>query len=68
MVVQEPDLFKPEARALLGMTGAAALVAGLTAYLSVRFLMRYFQTERLTPFAYYCVGFGLISLVLLGLR
>ncbi len=67
-LLKVPDLFKPEARALLGMTGAASLLAGVTAYLSVRFLMRYFQTERLTPFAYYCVGFGLLSLVLLGLR
>jgi undecaprenyl-diphosphatase len=26
----------------------------------VRFLMRFFETNRLTPFAFYCVGVGAI--------
>jgi undecaprenyl-diphosphatase len=30
----------------------------VTAYLSVRFLMRFFETNRLTPFAIYCVLAG----------
>ena len=33
------------------------------AYLSVRFLMRYFQTRTLTPFAVYCVVFGAASVL-----
>ncbi len=37
------------------------IISGLAAYLSVRFLMRYFATQRLTPFAFYCVGAGAIS-------
>jgi undecaprenyl-diphosphatase len=37
------------------------VVAAIAAYLSVVFLTRYFQTGRLTPFAYYCLGAGLIS-------
>jgi len=36
------------------------LCAALTAYLSVRFLMRYFETNRLTPFALYCFVAGLL--------
>lgn len=67
-LLKVPDLFKPEARAILGMAVPSALLAGVTAYLSVRFLMRYFQTERLSPFAYYCVAFGVLSLVVLQLR
>ena len=35
----------------------------VTAYLSVRFLMRYFQTSTLTPFAIYCLVFGAASIV-----
>jgi undecaprenyl-diphosphatase len=30
----------------------------VTAYLAVRFLMRFFETNRLTPFAYYCAAAG----------
>ena len=41
------------------------IVAGITSYLSAKFLMKYFETGRLDPFAYYCWGAGLVSLVLL---
>jgi undecaprenyl-diphosphatase len=37
-----------------------AMCAGVTAFLSVRFLMRYFETNRLTPFAVYCVVVGAV--------
>jgi undecaprenyl-diphosphatase len=47
---------------------AASVVAGVAAYLSVRFLMKYFQTRTLTPFAIYCVIFGLGSLIYLGVK
>jgi undecaprenyl-diphosphatase len=46
----------------------AAVVAGVVAWLSTAFLMRYFrQHDRwaLDPFAYYCIAAGGISLVLL---
>jgi undecaprenyl-diphosphatase len=42
-----------------------ALVAGIVAYLSTKFLMKYFETGRLYPFAYYCWASGLLSLILL---
>lgn len=63
-----PDLFKPEARDMLGTTALAAVLAGITAYLSIRFLMRYFETKRLSPFGYYCMGFGLFALAVLQIR
>ena len=31
----------------------------MTAYLAVRFLMRFFETNRLTPFAVFCLLEGL---------
>lgn len=67
-LLKVPDLFKPQARDMLGPTILAAILAGITAYLSVRFLMGYFETKRLSPFGYYCVAFGLVALVLLQLR
>ena len=60
-----PALFKPEARAILGITVPAALAAGITAYLSIKFLMIYFETRRLTPFAIYCVVIGAIAMIVL---
>ena len=35
-----------------------SLVAFVAAYLSTRFLMRYFHTGRLAPFGYFCIAFG----------
>ncbi|HYL48626.1 MAG TPA: undecaprenyl-diphosphate phosphatase [Stellaceae bacterium] len=46
----------------------AGIVAGITAFLSVAFLMRYFKRhdfEALDPFAWYCWTFGAVSLALL---
>jgi undecaprenyl-diphosphatase len=37
------------------------VVAGVAAFLSVKFLMRYFGVGRLTPFAFYCLGAGLLA-------
>jgi undecaprenyl-diphosphatase len=37
----------------------AAICAAIAAYISVRFLMKYFETNRLTPFAIYCVVVGI---------
>ncbi len=44
---------------LIGVT-----LSGVAAYLSTKFLMKYFETGRLNPFAYYCWGAGLVSLIL----
>lgn len=63
-----PEVFKPGVAIGPGLALMGIVVSGITAYLAVRFLMRYFQTERLDVFGYYCVGFGLLSLVVLGLR
>ena len=56
-----PMLLKPDMRPMLGITIIAALIAGVTAYLSVRFLMRYFRHNGLGPFGWYCIAFGLFT-------
>jgi undecaprenyl-diphosphatase len=53
-----PELFGSEGDHVRGQALVGALGAGLTAYLSVRFLLRFFETNRLTPFAVYCLVVG----------
>ncbi len=59
-VLEVPTLFKSGSP--LGVYFAGAVTAGITAYLSTRFLLRYFRSGRLDPFAAYCVALGLIGL------
>ena len=44
---------------------AAAVLAGIAAYASARFLLRYFRSGRLDPYGWYCIAAGLASLALL---
>jgi undecaprenyl-diphosphatase len=63
-VLEVPKLLHEGAH-INGIAWVAGLVAGVTAFLSVAFLMRYFRRhdfEALDPFAYYCWAAGLISL------
>ena len=47
---------------------AGSILSGIGAYVSVRFLVRYFQTRTLTPFAIYCVLFGVCSIIYLQVK
>ncbi|HEY8740290.1 MAG TPA: undecaprenyl-diphosphate phosphatase [Candidatus Dormibacteraeota bacterium] len=42
---------------------AGAVVAAVTAYISTRFLLRYFESGRLGPFAVYCAVLGTLGLL-----
>jgi undecaprenyl-diphosphatase len=57
-VLKIPVLLGPDGDGVRGEAIVASLCAAVSAYLSVRFLMRYFETKRLTPFAIYCVIAG----------
>ena len=57
-----PELLGAQGNGVRGQALVGALAAALTAYLSVRFLMRFFETNRLTPFAVYCFLAGAASL------
>ena len=57
-VLKLPDLAGPQGNGVRGPALVCALCAALSAYLSVRFLMRYFETRTLTPFAVYCLCAG----------
>jgi undecaprenyl-diphosphatase len=56
-----PDLFGSQGNGVRGPALVGAFCSAVTAYLAVRFLMRYFHTNRLTPFAVYCVGAGVAA-------
>jgi undecaprenyl-diphosphatase len=60
-----PDLFGATGDGVRGQALAASLCSALTAWFSVRFLVKYFETNRLTPFAIYCFVAGLASSVYL---
>jgi undecaprenyl-diphosphatase len=62
-VYKLPDLLGPLGNGIRGQVLAGSLVAGIAAYLSVRFLTRWFTTRTLTPFAIYCLVAGVISII-----
>ncbi len=64
-VLKIPDLFGPLGNGIRPQILAGSVVSGVAAYLSVRFLMKYFQTRTLTPFAIYCMVFGLGAFIYL---
>ncbi len=57
-LLKVPELFGEQGNGVRGPAFVAALCAAFTAYLSVKFLLKYFETQRLTPFAIYCVVVG----------
>jgi Uncharacterized bacitracin resistance protein len=54
-----PELLGSQGDGVRGQALVASLCAAVTAWFSVRFLMRFFETRTLTPFAVYCVVAGL---------
>jgi undecaprenyl-diphosphatase len=68
-MLKVPDLMGPLGNGIRPQILVGSLLSGIGAYLSVRFLVRYFRQDRpLTPFAIYCLVAGLGSLVFLVLR
>ena len=62
-VLKLPELLHVHFSVLPILLGA--LVSGAAAYFSVRFLVSYFKTNTLIPFAWYCIIAGVISTILL---
>jgi undecaprenyl-diphosphatase len=67
-VLKIGDLTGPFGNGIRGQVLVGSILAGIGAYLSVRFLVKYFQTRTLTPFAIYCVLFGLGSIIYLQVK
>lgn len=62
-----PELLGHAGDGVRGQALVAALVAAFTTYLAVKFLLRFFKTNRLTPFGIYCVAAGLIYTAIFAL-
>ena len=67
-VLKVPDLTGHLGNGIHGQILVGSILSGVGAYVSVRFLMKYFQTRTLTPFAIYCLVFGLGSIVYLSVK
>jgi undecaprenyl-diphosphatase len=61
-VLKLPELLGKSGH-VIGTALVGAVCAAVTAYLSVRFLLRYFETNTLTPFAVYCVIAGTLCTI-----
>jgi len=64
-VLKLPELAGHQGDGVRGPALAGALCAAVTAYLSVRLLVRFFETNRLTPFAVYCTVAGILCAAVL---
>ncbi len=66
-VLKIPDLLGSAGDGVRGPALAGAIAAALTTYLAVRFLLRFFETNRLTPFGVYCIAAGILCTLILAL-
>jgi undecaprenyl-diphosphatase len=57
-VLKLPELAGSQGNGVRGQALLGAVCAAVTAYFAIRFLMRYFETRTLTPFAIYCAAAG----------
>ncbi len=64
-VLKLPELAISGDSSVIGPIIIGSLISALFAYLSVKFLTKYFKTHTLKPFAIYCIAFGVLSSFLL---
>ena len=62
-VYKVPDLTGHLGDGIRGQALVGSIFAAVAAYVSIRFLMRFFETRNLLPFAIYCLAFGAVSIV-----
>lgn len=62
-IVKLPELFTTDANQLMGQIIAGSIVSFICTYISVTFLVRWFKTRTLYPFAIYCLIVGTLSFV-----
>jgi undecaprenyl-diphosphatase len=66
-VLKLPELLGSTGNHVRGQALVGALCAAATTYIAVKFLLRYFETNRLTPFGIYCIAFGLLCTLIFAL-
>jgi undecaprenyl-diphosphatase len=60
-ILKLPRLFDPEIQHILGPVLVGSLISAICTYLSIAFLVRWFKTHTLYPFAFYSLIIGLLS-------
>jgi undecaprenyl-diphosphatase len=65
-VLKLPELLGSAGNGVRSQALVGALAAALTTYLAVRFLLRFFETNRLTPFGIYCILAGIASTLIIA--
>jgi undecaprenyl-diphosphatase len=63
-LLEIPKLFAPGAHVVLVQAIVGGVAAGIAAYCSVAFLTRYFRSNDLRPFGWYCVVVGAACFIL----
>jgi undecaprenyl-diphosphatase len=66
-VLKLPELFGSTGDGVRGQALVGAIAAALTTWAAVKFLLRYFETNRLSPFGVYCICAGLFCLLVFAL-
>jgi undecaprenyl-diphosphatase len=62
-VLKLPDLLGSTGDGVRGQALVGAIAAALTTWAAVKFLLRYFETNRLSPFGVYCIVAGVFCLI-----
>ncbi len=62
-VYKVPDLLGSNGSGVRGQILVGSICSAITAYLAVRFLLRYFERRTLTPFAVYCLVVGVLATI-----
>ena len=66
-VLKLPELFGEAGDGVRGQALVGAIAAALTTYIAVKFLLRFFETNRLTPFGIYCILGGIVYSLIIAL-
>lgn len=67
-VLKLPELLGSQGNGVRGPALVAGLCAALTTFFAVKFLLRFFQSNRLTPFGVYCIGLGALCTLIFALE
>ncbi|HEX5527740.1 MAG TPA: undecaprenyl-diphosphate phosphatase [Solirubrobacterales bacterium] len=66
-VLKLPDLLGSAGNGVRGQALVGAIAAAITTWFAVKFLLRYLETNRLTPFGVYCIVAGLFCTLVFAL-
>ena len=63
-----PELLGSQGNGVRGQALVGGICAAATTFFAVKFLLRYFKTNRLTPFGIYCIAMGALCTIVFALQ